>query len=86
MDDKQMLLNRLQMCDFVLHETVLFLDTHPECQEALAYYKKHLALQRETYARYTAAYGPMRVQDCEGGTRWKWVDGPWPWENPCEVK
>lgn len=83
--NQKMLMKRLQICDFVLIETSLFLDTHPEDQEALDYYKRYLQLQKETLADYVSKYGPIRHSDFSGGTRWTWVDNPWPWENVREA-
>ena len=85
MDDKNKLLKRLQICDFVLQEVGLFLDTHPQDQQALAYYQKHLTLRQQTHAQYVAAYGPITAQDYQGASRWQWVDAPWPWQNSSEV-
>ena len=43
--ERQKLLRKLQVADFALSEAVLFLDTHENDQQALAYYHR----QRETY-------------------------------------
>lgn len=80
MEDKRTLLHRIRVCDFILNETALFLDTHPDCTEALEYYQRHLVMQKEAHEKYVAAYGPLNRGDYQGGC-WKWVDGPWPWEN-----
>ena len=86
MSEQEVLLNRVRICDFILHETALFLDTHPDCADALAYYRKYLAVREEAAAKYAEQYGPLVVSDAAGGDRWTWVDEPWPWENPdCEV-
>ena len=34
MDDKKSLLMRIMTCDFILTETALFLDSHPNCADA----------------------------------------------------
>lgn len=46
------LMHELQMYGFVLDEARLFLDTHPENGDALAYYKKYSALYEETKREY----------------------------------
>ena len=53
MNEKKMLLSRIATCDFVLTETALFLDTHPECAEALAFYKKHLEMRKKAAEEYS---------------------------------
>ena len=81
MDNAQKeLLNRIRVCDFVLVETALFLDSHPQNEAALAYYKEHLAKRKAAAADYAARYGMLSMMDCPEESRWSWVDGPWPWE------
>ncbi len=81
MDERKMLFSRIQICDFVLYELNLYLDTHPDCQNALASYRKHQAMRKEAVEQYTAKYGPIRALDYNGGDHWNWIDDPWPWEN-----
>lgn len=78
--NRKVLLSRIQVCDFVLIETHLFLDTHPTNKEALAYYSKYLAMRKEAAAQYVAAFGPLTAGEFSGGDRWTWVSDPWPWE------
>ena len=80
MNNREMLMKRIQVCDFVLIDTALFLDTHPEDPMALAYYKKHLELREKAVSEYTSKYGPVTKGDYDGGPRWTWVDNPWPWQ------
>ena len=84
MNNRQMLLKRLQICDFVLTEVGMFLDTHPNDREALAYYRKYLTLKKDTLAEYTSKYGTINRDHLHSEERWDWVDNPWPWDN-CEV-
>ena len=81
MNEREMLLKRVQVCDFALNDAALFLDTHPDDQAALAYYKKYLALRGEAVEAFTGKFGPLTKGDYDGGARWQWVDGPWPWQN-----
>ena len=80
MNEKKMLLSRIATCDFVLTETALFLDTHPECAEALAFYKKHLEMRKKAAEEYTEKFGMLRHEDYIGQNKWQWTEGPWPWE------
>lgn len=79
-EDQKVLANRLKVCDFVLLETGLFLDTHPDNQDALAYFKKYNEMYTQARNEYIQKYGPIMQTDYTGGDRWNWVDGPWPWE------
>ena len=80
MNDKKTLLSRIATCDFVLTETALFLDTHPDCAEALAFYKKHLEMRKKAAEEYTEKFGMLRHEDYSGQNCWQWTEGPWPWE------
>lgn len=79
MNERAILLRRVQVAGFAMQEAKLFLDTHPGDGEALAYFKKYRDMAREAAAAYTAVYGPLRPEDTQGAV-WNWVDGPWPWE------
>lgn len=82
MTERQRLLHRVQICDFVLDDVRLYLDSHPCDRAALDYYKKHLEMRDKAYKEYVEQYGPLTSLDsavfnCD---KWTWVDGPWPWE------
>ena len=80
MNEKKMLLSRIATCDFVLTETALFLDTHPDCTEALAFYKKHLDMRKKAAEEYAEKFGMLCHEDYMGQNTWQWTEGPWPWE------
>ena len=46
-NDKARLLREIQLCTFLLTEANLYLDTHPDDQDALKFYEKHAARLRE---------------------------------------
>ncbi|GHU81754.1 spore coat protein CotJB [Clostridia bacterium] len=80
-EERELLLRRIQICDFALNDAALFLDVHPEDKMALGYYKKYSDLKKEAAGEYTGKFGPLKQSDYDGGARWKWVDTPWPWQN-----
>ncbi|MBR3609887.1 MAG: spore coat protein CotJB [Oscillospiraceae bacterium] len=80
MNEQKTLLSRIATCDFILTETALFLDTHPECEEALAFYEKHLGMKKKAEEEYTSKYGMLKHCDYKGQNTWQWTEGPWPWE------
>ena len=80
MNEQKKLLSRIATCDFILTETALFLDTHPCCTEALAFYKKHLEMRKKAAEEYAEKFGMLRHEDYSGQTDWQWTEGPWPWE------
>ncbi len=80
MNEQKTLLSRIAICDFILTETALFLDTHPNCAEALDFYEKHLEMKKKAAEEYTQKYGMLKHSDYRGQNTWQWVEGPWPWE------
>ena len=83
-NSREILLRRIQVCDFVLTDTSLYLDTHPTDRKALDHYQKHLEMRNKAHMEYTENYGPLTHADYDGGDRWNWVDGPWPWQTKRE--
>ena len=77
---RQVLMKRIQMCEFALIEAGLFLDSHPDDQQALKYYSKHQQLLDQAKAEYVKQFGALEPTVMEGDTRWNWVDDPWPWD------
>lgn len=80
MSDKQCLLREIQICDFNLLETALYLDSHKNDCEALKYYNKHNKMAKELKEKYVKEYGPLVISDSTCEKTWEWVKGPWPWE------
>jgi spore coat protein JB len=68
-----------QQSGFAAWELRLYLDTHPDDEQALAFFRR---LCRETE---DPCYATAFLDDgCCGGARWGWTDDPWPWEcRPC---
>ena len=80
MNEQKKLLSRIATCDFILTETALFLDTHPDCSEALDFYRKHLEMRKKAAEEYTEKFGMLRHEDYIDQNKWQWTEGPWPWE------
>jgi len=79
-NSRDVLLRRIQVCDFVLSDTSLYLNIHPSDQKALEHYRKYAELRKNAHMEFVENYGPLGHEDYDGGDRWKWVDGPWPWQ------
>ena len=78
-DNRAAMMRRLQELAFALQESALFLDTHPEDREALAFHNEKLACHRELKQRYAALFGPLCPYTADQPT-WRWAEGPWPWQ------
>ncbi len=79
--NREQLFCRIQQLGFTVDDIVLYLDTHPNCQKALAYYQRQRDLLREAREEYNRKYGPLTVDDLQADANtWTWVQQPWPWE------
>ena len=67
--NKETMLRRLQAADFVLHETVLYLDGHPTNQKALEFFRKAKTAYDELLAEFQQAFGPQTAAAPGNGCR-----------------
>ena len=65
---------------FVLVETLLYLDTHPQDAKALVYYSEMKCKYEQARKRYNELIGPLQFTDCTNENYWSWVATPMPWE------
>lgn len=69
----------LQTLAFVLHELVLYLDTHRDDHEALELFKSMQKMYAEGRERYERECGPLtHMSPMNDG--FHWISDPWPWE------
>lgn len=80
MNEKNTLMKVIKQYDFALYELNLYLDTHPKCMNALAYFKKYQDLRRKAVDEYTHKYGPITADQTNTDEGWKWTNAPWPWQ------
>lgn len=85
-DNRNKLLKKLQMCDFILLEASLYLDAHPNNAMALEYFNKHNNMRKEILEEYVEKYGPISKSNSKNQNTWEWVQNPWPWENTEECE
>lgn len=79
--DKWQLLEQIQALEFTAIELNLFLDTHPNNQQALRDYTQTRQRLQRLVNQYERSYGPLfNFGFGEAGYPWNWVDEPWPWE------
>lgn len=74
---------RIFELDFAIYELVLFLDSHPTNRKAMRLLEEYRKKRQEIVTAYEENYGPfiMTPQDVPTSDCWKWLEGPWPWEN-----
>ena len=76
----------LMAIDFAAHDLSLYLDTHPQDEEAFAVYQDLLRLSEEGTKRYVRMYGPVCKKDLVTAKQYDWLDGPWPWETAARTE
>lgn len=77
---REELMREIHALSFAITEAQLFLDTHPECRDALMYFKDLGGKLDVLMTEYQNKYGPL-FADMTVGDKWTWVDGPWPWQH-----
>ena len=78
--NREEMMNQIHALSFALTEAQLFLDTHPECRDALNYFRDTRDRLDAVMTEYQNKYGPL-FADMTMGDKWTWVDGPWPWQH-----
>lgn len=79
-NEEERLLQRIDQYSFAMDDTRLFLDTHPDDANAMAYFQKLAALRKKAIAEYTLRFGQLDGY-CESNTSdWRWNTSPYPWE------
>ena len=75
--NKNKLTQKIAKIQFVMHDIALFLNTHPNDEQAIKHYEFYQSKLEELKNEYEKLYGPPRT--IRDGS-WIWTDGPWPWE------
>lgn len=78
--DRKKLMTLITRTSFAIDDVKLFLDTHPNCKEALEYYKKTKKMRDEAVKEYTMTFGPISAYNVDVDCKWTWNEGPMPWE------
>jgi spore coat protein JB len=84
MTQEQLLLHITEV-SFVITDMLLYLDTHPDEQQALDFIKDHIVMRNNALKIYSRLYGPLTIDtaDDNASNSWEWVNTPWPWEGRC---
>ncbi len=80
MGERQQLLRDIQAVSFVVKEAQLFLNTHPDCADALDYFNYYNKLNKQLIEDYECRFGPLSVSGVQSSSEWTWINNPWPWE------
>jgi len=74
------LMRKIQELSFAKVEAELYLDTHPNCRNALEYYEALLEELDTAMTKYQNEYRAL-YQQAAATDRWSWVDDKWPWHH-----
>lgn len=72
---------KLFCASFAIDDLVLYLDTHPNDEEALKLLSKYVERENKLEDEINDQGTMIRNNDqvCDTG-KWQWVCSPWPWE------
>lgn len=79
-NEREKLLKEIRIASFAVVDSQLFLDTHPNCQEALEYHRKATIKRNEAYRKYEEMCGPLNIYSEDDRGSWTWNASVWPWE------
>ena len=75
---REQLLNTINEVSFAVDDIKLYLDTHPEDEKALEFFKEKVMVRNEALKEYAAQYGPLTIDtgDDACSRQWDWVLEP----------
>ena len=77
---KENMMSPIYMHGFVCDDAALFLDTHPDCPQALDLFQENFARYENAVKHAAAAKNPLFRRDAASDCGWSWINEPWPWE------
>ncbi|MBQ1374843.1 MAG: spore coat protein CotJB [Clostridia bacterium] len=77
---KEKLMREIQILGFAIVETNLFLNTHPDCEKAVAFLNDLIEKKNEKTAEYEAKYGHVTAAGGRYRQSFDWAKSLWPWE------
>lgn len=80
MNERAMMLKKVQAACFALEDIKLFLDTHPTDRSALECYAKYQKIYEMLVNEFEEKYGALNAERVDTRKGWTWVENPWPWE------
>ena len=79
---RERLLDIISKTSFALDDLRLFLDTHPDDEQALALFKKIWQNREDAKCQYNEKYGQINSYDQITGNKWSW-NQKLPWKGDC---
>lgn len=80
-NERENLLNQLQLYMFALIDLDLYLDVNPNDNKAISLYNNYLNIKDQICKKYESMYGPLSLYgNFINKNSWDWISNPWPWE------
>lgn len=79
--NRDMLLHRLTVLDFMAVDLQLYLNTHPKDSEAIKKYNSVIKEADAVRCQYEKLYGPLCSFRSLSKSQFHWIDNPWPWQS-----
>ena len=84
MNEQAMLKRKIEAYKFASWELHLYLDSHPNCQEAIKRLKETKAKAEALTEEYEKKYGVI-FPTSNDTNKFEWINSPWPWELEVET-
>lgn len=78
--EKEKILYKVMALSFAINDLNLYLDLHPDKKDVFDLFKKYSQEKEKLCNEYEKFYGPLELTGATG-SKFDWIDSPWPWEN-----
>lgn len=79
MNERDELMQKIQMYAFAAHELNLYLDIYPNDAQAIGLYNQYSEISNKYLKEYEKKFGNIILNSNESSP-WPWINSPWPWE------
>ena len=73
-------LYNLMAASFAVDDLGLYLNTHPDDEQAIALFNQLVEREEKAAQCYEQKHGPIQKASPVSGDTFEWNDNPWPWE------
>ena len=84
MNEKENLLNNIDIIDFTMTDLALYLDTHPYDRKAMEFFSHYAKVKKQLCNDFSRKYYPLSMEESDGNSEWRWGLAPLPWEGGCK--
>ena len=86
MADKSALLRQITQDSFAVTDVTLYLDTHPEDEDALELFSSLQEKRNDALREFAESYYPLTADSIGDTDQWTWGNAPAPWEVEANVE